>query len=231
MRDYTVSIVTPWFNHGELLPAYEAAVQGADEVIIVDNASNAMTAQHLNAFCKRFSAAPGRTAQYIRNFENLGFGRAANQGLKVASSNILICLNNDIKATGDWIGHLKANFDPCAIHGKNLNYHVVENVEVLYVDGWFVAADWGVWQSLGFYDADTYLFAYYEDADLCFRAVMEFDYRLKPLEDIPLLHLEHGGIVGNTTSRDMTAMRERYGAENRAKFFERVRTKMQEAQG
>src|SRR5690348_8781773 len=44
----TIAVITPWLNHPELVPAYEAAVTGA-RAIIVDQASDADTAAALAA--------------------------------------------------------------------------------------------------------------------------------------------------------------------------------------
>lgn len=221
-----VSVITAWHNHPELIPAYEEAVQNADQLIIVDNGSNAWTAQHLKALCERFTTET-RKGVYVRFEENKGYGLAANHGLKAATGNLIVCLNNDVKATGDWIGQLKAHFDPCAIMGKSISAHYIEGVMIPYVDGWVTAASSGVWQALDGYDMDTFEFCYYEDADLSFRAVADFDYRLKAIPDLLLQHLEHGGVVGNTTSREMMEVRDRLSAQNREKFFVRVKERME----
>jgi GT2 family glycosyltransferase len=223
---YTVSIVTPWYEHAELIPAYEQAVQGADEVIIVDNGSSQFVANHLEEMCKRLSTGE-RTAQYIRFFDNKGFGMAANEGLKRANGNLLVCLNNDVKAEGDWVGQLKSEMMKShkTIYGKNLKSHFVEGAELPYIDGWCIAAWVEVWKTLDFYDTDTYQFAYYEDADLCFRAVTEHNYRLQDIPDLLLTHLDGG----NTTSKGIASLAYAHSDANRQKFVDKVLRAMEAA--
>ncbi len=63
------TIITPWLNHPELLPAYEEAVEGA-RVIVIDNGSDEATQD----------ALAKTSFEVIRNEFNNGYSRANNQG-------------------------------------------------------------------------------------------------------------------------------------------------------
>ena len=93
-----ISIITPFHNCPELLPDYEKAVQGA-QVIAIDNASDVDTANRLQAMIERL----GNGSKYVRNEENVKFSKANNQGLALADGEIVVFMNSDIQATGDWL--------------------------------------------------------------------------------------------------------------------------------
>ena len=48
---------------------------------------------------------------YVRNQQNIGYVRAINQGIKLASSNYIVCGNNDYMMTPGWIKALKEPLD------------------------------------------------------------------------------------------------------------------------
>jgi glycosyltransferase involved in cell wall biosynthesis len=68
----------PWLNHPELITTYEAAVQGA-QVIIVDNGSDEASAKAIREMVERLKGI------YIRNAANKGYAAANNQGLEAAT--------------------------------------------------------------------------------------------------------------------------------------------------
>lgn len=47
----------------------------------------------------------------IKNEENLGFGKACNQGFRRASGDWIVCMNNDVFVYEGWIDALKQTFD------------------------------------------------------------------------------------------------------------------------
>src|SRR5437868_7091383 len=92
-----VTIVTPWRNHPELIAAYERTVGTAEtEVIIVDNGSEPAPAHALRQMVQRLGG------RYLRNEENRWFSAAANQGLAVASGDVVVFLNNDVSGPPGW---------------------------------------------------------------------------------------------------------------------------------
>jgi GT2 family glycosyltransferase len=157
----TVSIVTPWLNASELIPVYAATTRGA-QIIIVDNGSERQHAERLEIFCMM----AGDRAIYIRNETNAGFSHANNQGLAVATGEIVMFLNNDVQGRGAWLERVELEVQPGALYGISiLNKHGYD-----YIEGWCIAARRAVWDALNGWDQDYYAGLYWEDNDLCFRA-------------------------------------------------------------
>jgi GT2 family glycosyltransferase len=71
------------------------------EVIVVDNGSTDGTPDFLRRWAE---GAPNRSA--ILNDDNKGFAAANNQGLRVATGEFLVLLNNDTFVTPGWLGSL-----------------------------------------------------------------------------------------------------------------------------
>jgi len=99
---HQVSIVIPTFNNLELTRrCLETIRQTAGainyEIIVVDNASTDATPDYL-----RQEQTAGRL-QTILNEENLGFGKACNQGARVATGKYLVFLNNDTVPQPNWL--------------------------------------------------------------------------------------------------------------------------------
>jgi predicted O-methyltransferase YrrM len=171
-----ISIVTPWAGSTgpALLPDYAAAVQGA-EVITVDNASDEATAQGLIAM---YASLGGH---YLRNTENRGFAAANNQGYSRASGDIIVFLNSDIAAPPGWLRAVAADVKDGALYGPSLQYQLVAGRWLPYLDGWCVAAtratwEWLCWSIVGLneegpWDDRSYPGPYWEDNDLCLRAL------------------------------------------------------------
>jgi GT2 family glycosyltransferase len=213
----TVSILTAWYEHPELIADYEKTVQDADEVIIVDNASSLPVAAQLQAMCERLGA------KYVRAESNLGYAKAINLVLPDAIGDIIVCLNNDVRGASDFVERVRQDVEPNTFCGVHLTYHFVDGAAIPYIDGWCTAAYREVWERVGGYDTETFIFAYYEDADLSFRAVLA-GAKLREINDWPIEHINGG----NTTSRGMSAIAYANSEANRAKFFARVREAMRQ---
>src|SRR5262245_11889797 len=97
-----VSLIVVTYNSAALLRNFFAALATTKyvpyEVLVVDNASRDGTPQLV--------AAEYRSAQLIANRENLGFGRACNQGARAARGELLVFLNPDVFVTPDWLSIL-----------------------------------------------------------------------------------------------------------------------------
>jgi GT2 family glycosyltransferase/glycosyltransferase involved in cell wall biosynthesis len=79
-------------------PAYEA--------IIVDNGSTDGTPAYLRHLAREQSRV-----RLILNTENLGFARANNQGLAIASGDVLVLLNNDTVLPVGWLTRLARHLE------------------------------------------------------------------------------------------------------------------------
>ncbi len=106
-----VSVVIPTWNGRELLEAYlpsviEATLRGeANEVIVVDNASDDGTAQWL--------AAEQPRVRVLALDRNRGFGGGSNAGFEAARNDIVVLLNNDMRVEPDYLSPLVGGFtDP-----------------------------------------------------------------------------------------------------------------------
>ena len=95
-----VSIVIPVFNKVEYtMQCIDALIENTPhdlyEVIIVDNGSTDAT--------KEFLACLEGDVKVITNKKNVGFAKACNQGVHVASGEYLLFLNNDTEVQSGWI--------------------------------------------------------------------------------------------------------------------------------
>jgi GT2 family glycosyltransferase len=91
----------------DLMPSLQTAVArcpGDHEVIVVDNGSTDGSAEWL--------AAEHRWARVVRLPENRFFIRGNAAGAAVASRDILVDLNNDMRVEPDWLQQLLAPFGP-----------------------------------------------------------------------------------------------------------------------
>jgi glycosyltransferase involved in cell wall biosynthesis len=174
-----ISIVTPWAgNTGlSLLPDYIAATLGA-ELILVDNGSDPETADALREL-------PPDRGTLIRNETNLGFAAANNQGYAAATGDVIVFLNSDIAGDPSWLKLVADDVQDGALYGPSVNQQLVYGLWLPYIEGWCVAATRTTWDRLieeqkpyyvtpeypGPWDAESYPGPYWEDNDLCFRAL------------------------------------------------------------
>jgi GT2 family glycosyltransferase len=97
-----ISIVIPVYNRLDLTRqcldrVHETATDVAHEIIVIDNHSSVETAAFL-----REAEDAGRL-RAILNPENVGFGRACNQGLAAARGEHVLFLNNDTIPAPRWL--------------------------------------------------------------------------------------------------------------------------------
>jgi predicted O-methyltransferase YrrM len=181
----SISIITPWSGStADLLTDFDAATIGA-EIIIVDNASDEATAQALQTL-------PADRGVVIRNDTNLGFAAGNNQGYDRSTGNIFIFLNSDIAGDPAWLRLVADDVKDGALYGPSLGQQLVGGRWLPYLEGWCIAATAKTWSRLrwtkedirrdetgeliipeffGPWDAAAYPGPYWEDNDLCFRAL------------------------------------------------------------
>ena len=199
MEKKTITIITPWLNSPELIPTYIASVKGAD-VIIIDNGSDELTRRKLADI----------DATVIRNETNIGYSKANNQGLKQAKDGIVVFLNNDIEARGDWL-EIVADFQPGALYGTQAETRIVDGIPVRFLAGWCLCGHKSDFDRIGGW-SEIWEGMYWEDNELCWRAEMA-GLELKQV-NLPLLHYSN-----YTTSRTPGAYDKR--PSNQA-LFERI---------
>ncbi len=80
------------------------------ELIVVDNGSTDGTAEYLKSVGSRQWAVGERNRPVrmtvIANAENRGFPAAANQGIRAATGQQILLLNNDTLVTAGWLGRM-----------------------------------------------------------------------------------------------------------------------------
>ena len=197
----TTAVVTAWYEHRELAPAYFAAVQHADELIIIDNGSD-----------------PPLDFADVRIEVNTGFCFANNLGLEQATADVVVFLNNDVKGgRANWIQTLAAETGPKKLAGACLRYdrHTdIDGQTLPYLDGWCIAGRRQDLLALGGFDDTLEEPAYYSDNLLCLEARAQgFE-----LIEVPtgLVHLE------NVTANDRDDVKAASSA-NRARYQQRAR--------
>ena len=102
-----VSVVVLAYNNLALTQACLASIEAHSgyrnlEVIVVDNASSDGTADWLRDWIDAPSAA-GHERRILLNEENLGFSGGNNVGLRAATGDFLVLLNNDTYVTPGWV--------------------------------------------------------------------------------------------------------------------------------
>ena len=195
----SVAVVTPWLNHPELTDDYLEAIadERPDELIVVDNGSD--------------PAVPFAT---VRLDSNHGVAVAYNIGLREATTDIVVFLNNDVGLVRHgWLHALAAATEPGVLVGANLRYDAhgdVDGQRLPYLDGWCLAGRREDLLSLDGFDESYEEPAYYSDNDLSLRA------RAKgmTLREVPL-GLRH---KLNMTANDDPAAKDKAAAANYERF-------------
>lgn len=169
-----VSLIVVTYNSTPLLPAFFAALATTKyapyQVILIDNASWDGTPQLV--------AADYPTVQLLANRENLGFGRACNQGARAAHGELLVFLNPDVCITPDWltilVRHIAEHPDAAIIcpttlyPNQPLPVATRSVAETAAVPGCAMMVQRTAWHALGGFDEQFFL--YWEDTELCWRA-------------------------------------------------------------
>jgi GT2 family glycosyltransferase len=170
----SVYVITPWYGDTyHLIEAYAKAVAGAT-VVAVDNATPEATAEAL-------STTPWRV---LRLVENAGFAGGNNIGYnaifdEAQPSDVIVFLNSDVALPeqGDFVASVAHDVKHGALYGPSLQAQLVAGRFVPYLEGWCVAATVQTWEhiayadQLGPWDAKGYPGPYWEDNDLCLRAL------------------------------------------------------------
>lgn len=184
----SVSIVTVAYNSSHIVNGALSPFSGKYEIICVDNASS----DDLDA------ALADLDVRIIKNLENIGFGRACNQGLAAASSEFVLFINPDVRVDERTIPALLAAarmyadsgvFLPLTIRedgslwvrnvpaGSGSRGRIREDVNRIagdfcsqFLDGSIFLFRRSLFEEIGGFDENIFL--YYEDDDLS-RRLME----------------------------------------------------------
>jgi GT2 family glycosyltransferase len=102
-----VSVIIPTWNGADMLAvaleSLDLQVYRDFETVVVDNGSTDGTIAMLDARFER--------VRQVRLPENRGFASAVNEGICAARGEILVLMNNDVRAEPGWLGALVAALD------------------------------------------------------------------------------------------------------------------------
>lgn len=193
-----ISIVIPTYNGKHLLEKNLPRIIRAcpkTEIVIVDDASTDKTAEFLKSAIRQL--AERTIIEVVKHKKNLRFASACNSGVKKASGEIIILLNNDVIPKKGFLNPLISNFKDkevfsvgCKeieekngkkiISGRNkgkfkrgflIHWRAKDQnkKDTLWTFGGSMAVDRKKYLELGGMDT-IYRPAYWEDIDLCWRA-------------------------------------------------------------
>lgn len=220
------SIIIPVCNQHELTRQCVESIKknSSDyEIIIIDNGSE--------------PAYPG-TGKIIRNLKNQGFPIAVNQGIKEATGEIIVILNNDTIVTPQWLERLAEHLEYADMVGpvtnnisgpqkqgnfqlnstSSLDFYSEEIYKIhrLQSAPWYrlvffcVAIKREVIGEIGLLD-EQFSPGNFEDDDFCLRAIGA-GFRLVIAEDVFIYH------YGSQTHRSLKLDYAKLLETNRAKF-------------
>lgn len=216
-----VSVIIVQFNGGEItrdaVTTFRASNRGDYEIILIDNGSTQQ---------EDVSRIRDLGCTIIENTENVGFGRACNQGAAVAKGELLFFLNNDTRTLHDVIHPIESYFAmhaECGALGVRLrNTDGTEQCST----GQFptILAEWRTKDRGAAFDSDKaspvdwvtgaaliipkrvfmqiggfdeQFFMYFEDAELCKR-VWNFGFEV---HFTPVCEIVHLGAIGNADNK------------------------------
>lgn len=224
------SIIIPWFNTDELvnknlpvvLVAAKNPANNIAEVIVVDDGSKDKSADEIKKIFPEI--------KLIRHKVNRGFSAAVNTGVRAAKGQLICLLNSDVLPEINFLENISKDFENPGVFAVSLN----EKGELGWAKGYFkngfvehesggksenshrtfwVSGGSGVfrretWITLGGMDEKLYSPYYWEDLDICYRA-MKRGYELL-WEPMALVSHEHettikklpGGRVQNIQERN-----------------------------
>ena len=107
LREPKVSVIVLTYNNLAFTEACLSSIEAYSdyrdlEVIVVDNASSDGSREWLSDWVAQPSAA-GHQRRLILNDANLGFSAGNNVGLRAATGEVLVLLNNDTHVTPGWV--------------------------------------------------------------------------------------------------------------------------------
>ena len=153
-----ITVVTPWHNCQELIPAYSRALDyglvEVDRLVIVDNGSDPPI---------RIGAADLE----IHLPTNVGFSPACNRGLEEVETEAVLFLNNDVVMTSaNWLEQMRSQMRSGVLVGATLStapHTAVDGRVQPYIEGWCIGGMAEEIRALGGWDESLEEPSYYGD--------------------------------------------------------------------
>jgi N-acetylglucosaminyl-diphospho-decaprenol L-rhamnosyltransferase len=127
----------------------------------------------------------------IANPKNIGFGAAANQGIKAATTRFVMILNPDTVLSSEALSTMRQALiddEKAAMAGPNVTDNPMTGVEsVEWIVGAAMMMDTTKMNSIGYFDEGFFL--YYEETDLCIRTIQE-GYKILHCHNAHIPHAE-----------------------------------------
>lgn len=190
-----ISFIIPYLNTPVDLVGFfnEMAPQSLEhEFVVIDNGSgpDLFPTGPLSTLMTNYS-----NLTVITPGENLGFGRANNEGARIAVGNVLCFTQPDVRFLGD-VTALIHDVDDYGLYGHRLlnfdtGWNKFGDVLVPYLEGYFLVCSKGNWELLGGFD-ENYYPADFEDVDLSYTAHLK-GLRIINLPKVPVVHTKVGG--------------------------------------
>ena len=192
-QHYHVSVVIPTWNGEKLLrknlPLVLAALPIGTEVIVVDDGSTDGSQKYLKAQVNQARKLK-LTFRVLFNHHNRGFIYSCDRGVREATGDLVILLNNDVVPQKGFLSPVLRHFSDSKVFAVTLNEKTWGWARLFWQGGFIQLGDGGqsneahvsawasggsavfrktIWQKLGGFDP-VYEPFYWEDVDLGYRA-------------------------------------------------------------
>lgn len=180
-------------------------------IIIIDNASDDETKIYVDSFVKKH----GNKVILLRNETNIGFLKAANQGLRKSTAKYTCLLNNDTIVTKGWLDELmgvaEANSDLGILNPSSttlgqkvplkdidkyagkIKIYQGEYIEMAQASGFCMFITRELINAIGLLD-EIYGIGYFEDTDYCRRA-KEAGFKIARVKASYIYHQENASFI------------------------------------
>ncbi|MBK9272872.1 MAG: glycosyltransferase [Saprospiraceae bacterium] len=182
-----ITIIVLCWNHLEdvtkpFIESFLKNTKGNYELILFDNGSTDETYNYLKALAKEY-----KQIKFCGATSNLGFGGGNNEAWKHRDpkSTHTLFLNNDVLFSDPkWFEKLESAIEPKTVIGQHLvDFNSATEFRLRnqpYINGWCLLIDNKFLEKYGVFDPDFHI-AYFEDSELCARAIAR-GYKLKKVE-------------------------------------------------
>ena len=224
-----ISVVMPFFNRYDLLhqrlnDLFCFLPQSAEIVVVNDASTETDSKRILKWWSDEVFPNYNRVLRYVKNPENLGFGRSMNTGVAHARGEIIVLLSTDVIIRGNFTNQIEQliRLDPKILIGGRVIYFDTgwntfnfdgKPTTIPYCEGWLLACTKDAWKDIGGFD-DRYAPYDYEDIDISLTATTK-GYKLVGLNNSQLEHLSGQTIM--TVNPDRMVVTER----NRIRFYDK----------